>query len=365
MVKKKNKSEAKSKRKSTKSRLIKAIIALFIIIAAAIIVFGYKYYRLIFKVNIDLGTKEYVYLYIPTGSNFETVKDSLTSKKMINDISSFEWLAEKKGYINSIKPGKYKIRNHLTNNTLINILRSGQQEAVKVTFNNIRTRESLSGKIATLIEADSSSICTLLYDPVFTGNKYSMTPDQIMCIFIPNTYEFYWNTSAEGFIDRMHDEYKKFWNNERMRKAGDMMLSPEEVTILASIVDQETKKTDEMSRVAGVYMNRLKKGIPLQADPTVIFALGDFTIKRVLKRHTEYNSPYNTYICKGLPPGPICLPSPAVIDQTLNFENHDYLFFCAKEDFSGYHNFAKTLAQHEENARRYRDALTKQMRKKK
>jgi UPF0755 protein len=191
------------------------------------------------------------------------------------------------------------------------------------------------------------------------ASKYGFNEQTIMTMFIPNTYEFYWNTSADEFFERMADEYKKFWTDERKQKAKNIGLSQSEVSILASIVELETQKKDERPTVAGVYINRLKKKMLLQADPTVVFALGDFTINRVLKIHLETDSPYNTYKYSGLPPGPIYLPSISSIDAVLNFENHDYIYFCAKEDFSGYHNFAKTLAQHNENARKFQQALNK------
>jgi UPF0755 protein len=351
--------------KKKRKRILKAILILLAVLIAGGGIVGYKYYHLIFKVNVDLGDKESVIFFIPTGSDFNDVKTLLISENILIDKSSFEWLAEKKGYTSNVKPGRYQIKNHMTNNSLINMLRSGRQESVKVTFNNIRTRDQLSQKIGQLLETDSASINELLNNKTYLEDKYNMTPDEIMCIFIPNTYEFYWNTSAEEFVDRMHKEYEKFWNDERRKKAEDMGLDPIKVTILASIVEQETKKIDEVPKIAGVYMNRLNSGMLLQACPTAIYAVGDFTLKRVLKWHTEVESPYNTYIHKGLPPGPICLPPPTVIDKTLDYEKSDYLFFCAKEDFSGYHNFAKTNAQHEQNAARYQQALQKEINKRK
>ena len=208
------------------------------------------------------------------------------------------------------------------------------------------------------IEADSADIAALLKDEE-TAKKYGFNKQTFCSMFIPNTYEFWWNTSAEEFVQRMADEYKKFWNDDRKAKANELGLSQSQVSTLASIVESETQKNDEKARIAGVYINRLKKDWLLQADPTVVFAAGDFTIKRILNKHLEINSPYNTYKYKGLPPGPICIPSTTSIDAVLNYEHHNYMYFCAKEDFSGYHNFATTNAQHEANARRYHDALRK------
>jgi UPF0755 protein len=350
-------------KKSTRKRVIRAILVLLAVILSGAAIIGYQYYKFRYRSNIELGGPEKTYLYIPTGSDFDAVKKILVSKHYLIDEYSFQWLSEKKGYTASVKPGRYLLKNHMTNNTLINMLRSGQQEPVKFTFNNIRTRDQLAARVGQMLEADSASVLELMNNTTYLQEKYHMSADEIMCIFIPNTYEFYWNTSAEEFIKRMYKEYSNFWNTARQQKASAMGLDPVKVTILASIIDQESKKIDEIPRIAGVYTNRLNKNMVLQADPTVIFAVGDFSIKRVLKRHTEYESPYNTYLHTGLPPGPICLPSPKVIDATLAYEKHDYLYFCAKDDFSGYHNFAKTLAQHNQNAALYQQALSRYMKK--
>lgn len=214
----------------------------------------------------------------------------------------------------------------------------------------------LAGKIGKQIEADSASIAKLLHDKDYVG-KLGFNERTLPAMFLPDTYEFYWNTDAESFISRMLQEYNKFWNEDRKKAAKDKGLSPVEVSILASIVDKETNKTDEMPRIAGVYINRLHSNWLLQADPTLIFAIGDFSIKRVLNVHKEIESPYNTYKYIGLPPGPICIPSVAAVKAVLNAENHNYFYFCAKEDFSGYHNFAKTLTEHNHNAVKYQNAL--------
>ena len=229
------------------------------------------------------------------------------------------------------------------------MLRKGFQTPVKVVFNNINNLEQLAGRVSDQIEADSLSITTAI------RNDSSICP----CYFIPNTYEFYWNTDAESFIKKMKAEYENFWNETRIAKAEEMNLKPEEVSILASIVDKETTKTSEMPRIAGVYLNRLKKHWPLQADPTLIYALGDYSIHRVLDVHKEIDSPYNTYKHAGLPPGPICLPSIAAIDAVLNAERHKYFYFCAKDDLSGYHVFARNINEHNRNAEKYRRALNK------
>jgi UPF0755 protein len=247
----------------------------------------------------------------------------------------------------------------MSNNELINLLRAGMQEPVKVTFNTVRTKEQLAGKVAKNIEADSLSIITLLNDADFCA-KYGFDRYKIITLFLPNTYEFYWNTSAEDFVERMAKEYKNFWNEERKQKAKKIGLTQSEVATLASIVQAEQSiHRSEWPMVAGLYMNRINKGMMLQSDPTLIFAIGDFTINRVLNKDKEIESPYNTYKHIGLPPGPILLPETKAIDAVLNFEKHEFVYMCAKEDLSGYHNFSKTLSQHNIYAQRYREALNK------
>lgn len=357
MTAKKTKPKKKNSKKARKPIIKGLLIFLAIVIFAACVV-GYKYYRLIYKANIDLHGKLTTYIYIPTNSNYQNVKDILYKNDYIINKDAFEWLSVKKNYQNNVKAGRYQLKDGMTNNALINMLRSGKQEPVKVTFNNIRTKAQLASKISSQIEADSNQFIEMLNNEE-VSKSYNLKGDEIMCIFMPNTYELYWNTPAKQFIDKMYKEYQKFWTDERKHKAEYAGLSPAEAVILASIVYQETKKADEMSKVAGVYINRLKKGIPLQADPTIIFALGDFGIKRLLNSQLEINSPYNTYIHKGLPPGPICLPPPETVEKVINYEKHDYLYFCAKEDLSGYHNFSKTLEQHLQNAKRYWAALNR------
>jgi UPF0755 protein len=249
-------------------------------------------------------------------------------------------------YPNTVRPGKYKIEPKTSYIDLIRKLRAGIQEPVNLTFNNIRTKQDLAGNLSKQIELDSLTIL-----------KHFINQPESFLHFIPNTYEVYWNLSEKSLFSKMKKEYNKFWNTSRKAKAKKIGLTPKEVAVLASIVQSETQKNDEKPRVAGVYANRLKKGMLLQADPTLIFAHQDFTITRVLNIHKEIDSPYNTYKYTGLPPEPICLPEISSLDAVLNYENHDYIFFCAKEDFSGYHNFAKTNRQHERNAAVYRKAL--------
>lgn len=331
------------------------ILPVIIIIIVGLII-GLNAYKKIYKSNFE---RETYYLYIPTGSTYADVLRIIEQDSILPNIESFKWLAEKKNYPNHVYPGRYKLDSLMSNNQIIHKLRSGFQDPVRLVFNSLRTREQLAGKISKQIEPDSLDLINWFYNDSLIA-AYGLKQETFSCIFLPNTYELWWNTSAEKFIDRMYKEYQRFWNDERKEKAAKLNLTPEEVTTLASIVDEETYFSDEMPRVAGVYINRLRKRMHLQADPTLKFALGDFTIKRVLNVHKQIDSPYNTYKRYGLPPGPISIPSISAIDAVLNYESHHYLYFCAKPDFSGYHNFAKTLSQHNINAREYQRALNKE-----
>lgn len=280
----------------------------------------------------------------------------LKDEDLISDLNSFNWVAQKKNYTTSVKPGAYKIEKDWSNNDLINRLRAGIQTPVKVTFNNIRFRENLAGRLAHCLEADSAAFLALLNNDSL-ANRYGLTSENFTSIFIPNTYEFFWTTSPQKFIERMKKEYDIFWNESRKNKAAALSLTQTEVVTLASIVQEESNKNDEKPRISGVYINRLNRGWLLQADPTIKFAMRDFSIKRILTEYLKIDSPYNTYKYAGLPPGPINFPDIASIDAVLNAEKSDYLYFCAKEDFSGYHNFAKTLNEHNLNAAKYQRAL--------
>lgn len=335
---------------------MKKLLIPFFIIIVIVILAGRWAYNKAMKPNVTTPEEKDFSLYIPTGADFEQVKDSLYAHDLIDDKASFEWIARKKDYAEHVKPGRYIIKHDMSNNQLVNMLRGGMQTPVKVTFNNIRDIKMLAGRIGDQIEADSTAIVSYLNDATHL-DQLGFNAQTIPALFLPNTYEFYWNTSAEKFVEKMKNEYDKFWNAERLDKAKAINLSPVQVSILASIVDKETNKTDEMQRIAGVYLNRLRSGWLLQADPTLVFAVGDFELKRVLNVHKEVESPYNTYKYAGLPPGPICIPSLQSINAVLNAEKHNYYYFCAKDDFSGYHVFAKTLAEHNRNAQRYQRAL--------
>ncbi len=333
-------------------------IILFTLILAGILLLsgGLMIYKALFGKEIHSENPKY--LHIPTGSSYNSVLDTLYSNLDINNPKLLEWVAVKKKYPELIKPGRYVIDNEMSYVGLINLLRSGRQVPVKVTFNNVRNLNQIAGKVGRQIEADSAHLVSY-FSEESNYSKDGFKSENIISLFIPDTYEFYWNTDPGEFYERMLKEYRKFWNEERINKAEEKNLSPVEVAILASIIDDEVAKKDEKPRIAGVYLNRLKRGIPLQACPTIKFALNDFTITRVLKKHLIVDSPYNTYRHNGFPPGPIGCPSKDGLDAVLNAEKHDYLFFAAKADFSGYHNFSRTLSEHNRYAALYQKELNK------
>ncbi len=319
--------------------------------------FGFYTYQLIQTPNI-LVEKEDRALLIPYGATFKDVQNKLYDEHYVQDLISFSFLAKLMGYDENVKAGRYILKSDMTNLQAIKLLRSGSQTPLNITFNNVRLKEDLAEKLCSNIAADKDKFLALLNDTAVI-NSYGFNPNTITAMFIPNTYEVYWTISEKELLDKMKTEYDKFWNEERLAKAESINMTPSEVSTLASIVESESKKRDEQPRVAGVYINRLNRGMALQADPTLVFAAGDFTITRVLNEHKEIDSPYNTYKYAGLPPGPINIPSISAIDAVLNYESHKYLYFCAKEDFSGYHNFATNLTQHLNNARRYQQALNR------
>ena len=298
-----------------------------------------------------------LYFFVHTGWEYPDVYQEIRTAGFLKYEKGFDWVAKRKSYPELVKPGRYLLLKNMSNSDMVNLLRSGRQSEVSLVFNTTRYFDRLAGVIARQLEADSASLLAAFRDTA-RMQSYGFTPTNWAAMFVPNTYRFLWNTNADQFLDRMKREFDAFWNEDRMNKLQEIGLDRFEVVTLASIVQEETFKPDEMPRVAGTYMNRLKKGIRLQADPTVIFAIGDYTIRRVLHRHLIIDSPYNTYKYAGLPPGPIRIPSMQAIDACLNYEKHEYIYFCAREDFSGYHSFAKSYSEHLKNARRYRKAIS-------
>lgn len=331
----------------------KALKIVFILLLIVVSIAAWIGYDAFMRPSV---TDKQEYLYVKTDDTFEDVLRTLTEQQIVKNPTYFQHVAQAMEYPVNVKPGRYKLTKGMSNRQLIGNLRGGYQEAVKFRFENIRLQENFAALLGKNFEADSSAFIEILNNED-VAESYGFTEDNFFSMFIPNTYEIYWNTAPNKIVSRFHDEYNKFWTSERKEKAAALNLTPQEVGVLASIVKGEALHTDEMPEIAGLYLNRLERGMLLQADPTVIFANNDFTIRRVLNRHLTIDNPYNTYRYKGLPPGPIMLPSIASIDAVLNYKKHDYIYMCAKDDFSGYHNFAKTQAQHLVNARKFQRAL--------
>lgn len=338
---------------SRRRRIFLIIITLLIVIGT---ITGYLGYRMIYKPNVWLNGQPSASFNIKSGSTWDDVKQMLYKNGTIIHRESFEQLAVIMKYPGHIKSGHYILKEGMSNKRIITKLRSKQQDPVKLVFNNIRIKEELAGHIAEQIETDSVTLLKLLMDADYL-KKFGFTSDNIISMFIPNTYEVYWDITPEKFLEKMHKEYIAFWTDKRKARLKEIRLTELEAITMASIVEKETNRNDEKPDVAGVYMNRLRDGWLLQADPTLVYALGDFSIKRVLNVYKTIDSPYNTYMYIGLPPGPICLPSISSIDAVLNYRQHQYMYFCAREDFSGYHNFAVTMNEHLLNAAKYQQAL--------
>ncbi|MDL2228175.1 endolytic transglycosylase MltG [Bacteroidales bacterium OttesenSCG-928-K03] len=335
----------------------KSIFGIILIVLITLILLGYHVVNQYFySPNVDLRGKTEYSLYISDSTDFDEILAILISDTVLVNPKKFVKHSERENYINNIKPGRYLVKDGMTDRELIHILKLGEQTPVRVVFNSTRNIYSLASKVSTQIEADSASIVDTYFDPDFLAT-INMSPDNAYLMIIPNTYEFYWNTDAQAFWKRMKRESDNFWNEKRKHLADSINFTLEEVVILASIVERETNVNDEKATIAGVYVNRLNNRQKLQADPTLVYLLEDQNIRRVLNKHKNIDSPYNTYKYAGLPPGPIWIPSISSIDAVLNYEDHDYIFFCASHEFSGRHNFAKTYSQHQENARKFQKAL--------
>ena len=339
-------------------KILLAILVIGLVVAAFFANFVYK---VMLKPNTAFNN-EVAYIYIPTNASYDEVRNQL--EPLLDDIESFDVLAEQKKYNTNIKAGRYAIKKEMTNNDIINSIRSNNLP-IKLSFNNQVSLEKLAGRVSEVIEADSLSILKAMNDKVFLS-KNNFNEATALGMYLPNSYEFFWNTSAEKFRDRMLKEYQRFWNDTRIKKGEAIGLSPNQVIALASIVHEESKQASEQPRIAGVYINRLKIGMPLQADPTLKFAAyklpqyKNTIIKRVLNVHKDIDSPYNTYKNLGLPPGLIAMPDISAIEAVLNYEKHKYLYFAADAKRLGFHKFAKTLSQHNINAREYQRYLSSQ-----
>lgn len=335
-------------------KIIYAGIAAIIAICTII---GYNYYNKIFGEAITKKTE----LYVKSSDSLNDIKDNIADcSKYLN---TFLLVAAQKKFSNP-KPGRYILKKGMSNNDIVNLLKSGNQTPIKVSFNNQDTLEKLAGRIAQQIETDSISLLNSFQNKEFLS-KNNLTEKSVLQIFIPNSYQFYWTTSAENFRNKIFKEYNRFWNKSRIKKAKALNLSKSEVITLASIVQKETAKKEERPIVAGLYLNRLKRGWPLQADPTIIYCIKqnkgqDYVVKRVLTADLKIKSPYNTYKNKGLPPTLIAMPDISSIEGVLNAKKHNYFYMCANVDKLGYHAFAKSLSQHNRNAAKYHQWMNKQ-----
>lgn len=340
-----------AKIKKRRKRVLIFYIVVFVILTG--IAIGLYINNKVFK---PIEIAETVYLYIESSTNYEEIEQQLKERINLPSEKIFQMIANRMDYPKNIKTGRYVIKNGMTMPEIIRMLRSGNQSAVKLTFNNMRTKENIAGRISNQLMVDSLTLLTTLKDEKKV-EELGFDTNTVVAMFIPNTYEVYWDTSLDKLLTRMLKEYNTFWNESRKAKAEQIGLAPLEVSTLASIVEEEATYSDEYSIIAGLYLNRLKRGQRLEADPTIKFAVGDVTLRRILHKHLEVESPYNTYRNTGLPPGPIRVPSIKGIDATLSPQNHKYLFMCAKDDLSGRHNFATTHAEHIRNAARYQRAL--------
>lgn len=302
----------------------------------------------------DFGAQTFIYL--KRDADLAELYDQMQEHKVLKDEASFKEMAEGGNLAENIRPGKYKITQGMNNYDMIRLIKSGKQEVVRVVINKLRKKEHIARHLAKKVATDSATFMKLFSDTTFLG-RYGINTNEVQCIVMPYTYDVYWNSSPEDLFDKMYKAYNRFWTDARKEKADKLNLSQAEVITLASIVDEETNKKDEMEDVASVYLNRIRRSMKLQADPTARFAYGDFSIRRVLFKHIRFNSPWNTYKVEGIPPGPICTPRTAAIDAVLANKDTDYIFFCAKEDFSGYHNFASNGVDHKANADKFQKAM--------
>jgi len=336
-----------------RNTILKVLAAAFLLVVVVVFV---KFFTS--DTNFD---KDEVYVQIPTGSTYQDVEKIIAP--LVKNMSDFEFIAKRRSYPDNVKPGRFLLKKGMSAFQLVSAMR--RNVPVKLAFNNQERLENLCERLSSQIEPDTTKLLATFRDPVFL-QKNGFTKDNVFAMFLPNTYEVYWNISAEKFRDKMLNEYNRFWTKERIAKATALNLTPVQVITLASIVHKETVKKSERPTVAGVYLNRLNQGMLLQADPTVIYALklrdNDFDqiIKRVLYNDLFINSPYNTYQNIGLPPGPIAMPDVDAIDAVLNPDKNDYLYFCASVEKFGYHAFAATLAQHEVNRKKYVEWLNAQ-----
>ncbi len=335
----------------------KIVLVVLLVVLAAGGWFAWRAWKEVFGAATGFHQQEKVLL-VPRGADFAQVLDSLRTDTLVRDLRLFKLVAERKKYDRRVRPGRYVVPEGMSMNDLVNKLRNGEQDPVRITFTNIKNIPQLAGRVARNIEADSLEVLTAFLNPA-TARRLGFTEATIISLFLPDTYEVWWTVTPDELLDRFAKEYKRFWTAERQSAAKALALSQSEVSTLASIVQAETGKATDAPMIASVYLNRLRIGMPLQADPTLKYALGLDSLNRVLNADKRVDSPYNTYTHTGLPPGPINLPEPRFIDAVLKPASSNYIYFCAREDLSGYSNFSTTYQQHQVNARRYQQALNK------
>ena len=336
---------------------MKAILRIGFVLLLIGAVAGYMGYKWIFEPNTNLS--EPYELYIKSQTTYEELQNQLITDSVLINSWSFSQVSKLMKYgPEQIPSGRYIIQPDWSNKQIISALRAGRQSPIKLTISTARTVEDIAGVVGKKIEPDSTEILALFNDASLI-EEYGFKPETIISMILPDTYEMYWNTDAKGFFSKMKDEYDKYWI-KYTDKLESLDMTKSEIATLASIVQKESNTKSEKPTIARVYLNRLEQGIKLQADPTVVFGIGDFTIRRVLNRHLAQDTPYNTYLHEGLPPGPICMPSKSSIEAVLNAEKHDYLFFCAKPGYNAGHAFATSNQQHERNAAVYRKWLNQE-----
>ncbi len=331
-----------------------------VVVLAAIAFGAYWAYENVFKSNVHLNGKKFTYIYIKTNATFDDVLDELYSQNIIDDHESFEWMAKEMDLPEHINSGKFRIDAKMSNRSIVKMIIGGKQEKVKLSFNSqIRNKEQFIDYVSDKLEIEKSELEDYCSDEKILSEQFGLNPENFMCLIVPDTYDVNWTTHIDELFSMLKETYDSVWTSTRKAKAKDIGYSVPEVITMASIVQSESHIKTEQQKIAGVYFNRMKQDMKLQADPTIVFANGSFDVQRVLSSDKEIDSPYNTYRYKGLPPGPICLVNVSTIDAVLNFTKHNYTFFCANCDFSGYSSFTNDYSVHQKNAKAYQDALNK------
>lgn len=341
-----------------KGKLIKKTF--YVIVFAVIVFAGYIVYENIFKSNVTLNGKKYTYLYIKSNSSYTDVLDQIYNQQIIDDKESFEWIARKMDLPTNIHCGKFRIDSKMSNRAIVNAIKKNKQEKVKLFFNSqIRTKEQFINYVAEKTEIEKNDLESFCNDDEILASTFELNSKNMMALIIPKTYEISWATSLDDFTKLLKESYDSVWTEGKKNKAKGLGYSVSEIITIASITQCESHIKSEQNKIAGVYINRLKQNMKLQADPTLVFANQNFDVQRVLSSDKDVDSPYNTYKYKGLPPGPICLVEPTTIEAVLNYTKHSHTFFCAKPDFSGYSNYTNEYAVHQKNAKAYQEALNK------